>query len=111
MDELLQTLRPVLGLENAEERDDVLPRRISNHDRRIAERLEDGRLDERRDIGRGAQDETGIILEKVAGNGANPVILLGHGREDEGEVGDVVGRAREVVQFLANEGEMKRRGA
>ena len=100
MHQLLQALRPVLRLQDAQERDDVLCRRVSNHHRWIIEGCEHRGLDERGHIGCGAKDEAGIVLEEVAGYGADPVVLLGHRGEDVGEVGDVVRRAREVVQFL-----------
>ena len=108
MHQLLQALRPVLRLQDAQERDDVLCRRVSNHHRWVIEGCEHRGLDERGHIGCGAKDEAGIVLEEVSCNRPDAVVLLRHRRENIRKVGDVVRCPCEVVQFLRNESVMKR---
>jgi hypothetical protein len=63
--------------------------------------MQDGGLDKCDDFRGGAEDEAGIILEKVTGDGPDTIFLLGEGREDVREIGDIVRRARKAVEFLS----------
>ena len=89
-DEFLETLWPVLGLEGAEKGDDVLACCVANHEGGVVKGLEDRVLDVEDDVGGCAEDETGVVLEEIAGDGADAVLLVWHCGEDVGEIGDVV---------------------
>lgn len=84
-------------LEDAQERHDVLPCRVPYHHGRVDEGLEDGSLSISKYLWRSAEDETGIVLEEVAGNGSDAVFLLGQMGEDVCQIGDIVGYTRETV--------------
>jgi hypothetical protein len=47
-----------------------------------------------------AEDQAGIILEKVAGDGPDTIFLLSEGGKDICEIGDIIRGAREAVEFL-----------
>jgi hypothetical protein len=63
--------------------------------------MQDGGFDKCDDFRGCAEDKAGIILEKVAGDGPDTIFLLSEGREDVREIGDIVRRAREAVEFLS----------
>ena len=58
-------------------------------------------FDECDDFRRSAEDKAGIILEKVTGDGPDTIFLLSEGGEDVREIGDIVRRAREAIEFLS----------
>lgn len=51
-------------------------------------------------VGRGIQDESSVILEQIRGDGPDLGLLLCGLCDDVCEIGNVVRRAREAVQFL-----------
>jgi len=63
--------------------------------------MQDGSFDKCDDFVGSAEDKAGIILEKVAGDGPDTIFLLSEGGEDVCEIGDIVRRAREAVEFLS----------
>jgi len=76
---MLQTLGPVLRFENAKEGDDCLTSCISDHGRTVAKSVKNGSLDVVRDLRRSAGDESGIVLEEIAGNRPDTILLVWEG--------------------------------
>jgi hypothetical protein len=62
--------------------------------------MQSSSFNKRDDLLGSAKDKTGIILEEVTGDGPDTIFLLSEDGEDIGEIGDIVGRARETVEFL-----------
>jgi hypothetical protein len=62
--------------------------------------MQNGSFNKRDDLRGSTEDETGIILEEVTGDGPDTIFLLSEDGEDVCEIGDIVGRARETVEFL-----------
>ena len=58
-------------------------------------------LDVVRDLRRGASDESGIVLEQIAGNRSDTILLLWEGTEDVDKIGDVLWCTGKVVKFLS----------
>jgi hypothetical protein len=52
------------------------------------------------DLLRSAEDEAGIILEQVTGDGPDTIFLLSEGGEDICEIGDIIRGAGKAVEFL-----------
>ena len=63
--------------------------------------MQNSSFGKRDDLLGSAEDKAGIILEKVAGDGPDAIFLLSEGGEDVCEIGDIVRRAREAVEFLS----------
>jgi hypothetical protein len=63
--------------------------------------MQGGSFDKCDDFVGSAEDKAGIILEKVAGDGPDAIFLLSEGGKDVCEIGDIVRRAREAVEFLS----------
>lgn len=95
--QLHQALWPSLWLEDAEERDDVLAGSIPDHAAWITESLEDGGLDELDDLWGRPSDEGSIVLEEVACDGPDSVLLLGQRREDVGKICNIIWHTRKAV--------------
>jgi hypothetical protein len=49
----------------------------------------------------GAGDESGIVLEQIAGNRPDTILLLWEGAKDVDKVSDVLWRTGKVVEFLS----------
>lgn len=50
---------------------------------------------------RSAGDKSGIVLEQIAGNRPDTILLLWKGTEDVDKVGDVLWSTRKVIKFLS----------
>jgi len=98
---MLQTLWPVLWFENTKEGDDCLTGCVPDHRRTVAKSVKNGSLDIVRDLWGGAGDESGIVLEQIAGNRPDAILLMWEGTEDVDEISDVLWRTRKVVKFLS----------
>ena len=48
-----------------------------------------------------AEDEAGIILEKVTGDGPDTIFLLSEGGKDVCKIGDIIRGTRKAVEFLS----------
>jgi hypothetical protein len=62
--------------------------------------MQNSSFDKRDDIRGSTEDQTGIILEEVTGDGPDTIFLLSEGGKDVCEIGDIVGGTREAVEFL-----------
>lgn len=100
VDKQRQTFRPIFGLQDAKKRNDVLSSSIANHVTRIPKCVQDSSFDKCDDFLGSAEDEAGIILEKVAGDGPDTGFLLSEGGENIGKIGYIVRRTGEAVEFL-----------
>jgi hypothetical protein len=98
---MLQTLWPVLWFENTKEGDDCLTGSIPDHGRGVVESMEDGNFDITCDLWRSAGDESGIVLEEIAGNRPDTILLLWEETKDVDKISDVLWRTRKVVKFLS----------
>jgi len=98
---MLQTLGPVLRFENTKEGDDCLTSCISDHGRIVAKSVKNGSLDMVRDLRRSAGDESGIVLEEIAGNRPDTILLVWEGAKDVDKIGDVLWCTGKVVKFLS----------
>jgi hypothetical protein len=98
---MLQTLWPVLRFEYAKEGDNCLTGSIPDHGRTIAESVESGDFDIVCDIWGSTGDESGIVLEQIASNRPDTILLLWEGAEDVDKVSDVLWSTRKVVKFLS----------
>jgi len=98
---MLQTLGPVLRFKNTEEGDDCLASGISDHGRIVAKSVKNGSLDVVRDLRRSAGDESGIVLEEIAGNRPDTILLVWEGAKDVDKVGDILWCTGKVVKFLS----------
>lgn len=98
---MLQTLWPVLRFEYTKEGDNCLTGCIPDHGRTIAEGVESGNFDIACDIWRSAGDKSGIVLEQIAGNRPDAILLLRAGAKDVDKVSDVLRSTRKVVKFLS----------
>ena len=101
---MLQTLWPVLWFEDPEESDYCLTGSIPDHCRVVAESVENSSLDIVCDLRGGAGDESGIVLEQIAGNRPDTILLMRQGTKDVDKISDVLWCTREVVKFLSFEG-------
>lgn len=75
--------------------------RIPDHGRIVAESVKSGSFDVVCDLGRSAGDEPGIILEQIASNRPDTILLLWEGAKDINKISDVLRRTRKVVKFLS----------
>jgi len=98
---MLQTLWPVLWFENTKEGDDCLTGCVPDHGRIIAKSMKNGSLNVVCDLWGSAGDESGIVLEQIAGNRPDAILLMGEGTKDVDEISDVLWRTRKVVKFLS----------
>ena len=98
---MLQTLRPVLWFENTEEGDDCLAGCIPDHCRMVAESVKNGSLDVVCDLWGCAGNESGIVLEQIASNRPDTILLVREGTEDVDKISDVLWRTRKVIKFLS----------
>lgn len=98
---MLQTLGPVLRFENTKEGDDCLTSRISDHGRIVTKSVKNSSLDIVRDLRRSAGDEPGIVLEEIAGNRPDTILLVWEGAKDVDKIGDVLWCTGKVVKFLS----------
>jgi hypothetical protein len=57
-------------------------------------------FNKRDDLLGSTKDKTSIILQEVTGDGPDTIFLLGEDGKYVCEIGDIVGRARETVEFL-----------
>lgn len=63
--------------------------------------MKNGILDVVRDLWGSAGDESGIVLEQIAGNRPDTILLLWEGAKDVDKISDVLWRAGKVVKFLS----------
>ena len=80
--------------------------------------MESGNFDIVRDLWRSTGDESGVVLEQIAGNRPDTILLLWRGAKDVAKGSDILWCTRKVVKFLSfglreirlvlNEGEVKR---
>jgi hypothetical protein len=100
INELLQTFRPISGLQYAQELDYILSGRISDHHRWIGECLKNGCFDEGEYFRGGAKDEAGIVLEQITSNCTYAIFLLRHRGEDVRQVRNIVRDSCKAIKFL-----------
>jgi hypothetical protein len=63
--------------------------------------MQNGAFDKCDDFRGSAEDKAGIILEKVTGDCPDTIFLLSESGKDVREIGDIVRRAGEAVEFLS----------
>ena len=97
---MLQALGPVLRFENTKEGDDCLTGCIPDHGGIVTKSVKNSSLDIVRDLRRSAGDESGIVLEEIAGNRPDTILLLWEGTKDVDKIGDVLWCTGKVVKFL-----------
>lgn len=97
---MLQTLWPVLRFENTKEGDDCLTGCIPDHGRTVAESVKSSSFDVVRDLWRSAGDEPGIVLEQIASNRPDTILLLREGTKDVDKISDILWCTGKVVKFL-----------
>ena len=74
---------------------------IPDHGRIVAKGVKNGSLDVVCDLWRSAGDESGIVLEQIAGNRPDTILLMREGAEDVDKISDVLWRTRKVIKFLS----------
>ena len=67
----------------------------------VTKSVKNGSLDVVCDLWRSAGDEPGVVLEQIAGNRPDTILLLWKGTEDIDKISDVLWRTRKVVKFLS----------
>ena len=63
--------------------------------------MKNGSLDVVRDLWRSAGDESGIVLEQIASNRPDTILLLWEGTKDVDKISDVLWCTGKVVKFLS----------
>ena len=64
--------------------------------------MESGSFDIVCDLWRSTGDESGIVLEQIAGNHPDTILLLREGAKDVDKVSDILWCTRKVVKFLSS---------
>ena len=67
----------------------------------VTKSVKNGSLDVVCDLWRSAGDESGVVLEQIAGNRPDTILLLWKGTEDIDKISDVLWCTRKVVKFLS----------
>jgi hypothetical protein len=63
--------------------------------------VKNGSFDVVRDLWRSAGDESGIVLEQIASNRPDTILLLWEGAKDVDKISDVLWCTGKVVKFLS----------
>ena len=67
----------------------------------VTKGMKSGSLDVVCDLWRGAGDEPGIVLEQIASNRPDTILLVRKGTKDVDKISDVLWCTRKVVKFLS----------
>lgn len=100
--QVLEAFGPKSGFEDGQQRHNVLASRITDHGGRVGKRGKHCSFCIARNFRGGLEDEACVVLEEIASNGADTIILIGHRMKDICEIPNIIWNPRELIKFLYN---------